>query len=120
MNCPKCGGELRVINSRIAPANTVRRRRECRACGYRFTIYEIEDGRIEQLIYRKNSVFMDLYAAFNAFVRQSDEFERLMLEIAPHEKGRVRRSYGSEAGGSDDEALGNSSEKPNSSEVENE
>ncbi len=46
MRCPHCGGiEDRVIESRQNASGTViRRRRECVACGYRFTSYE----RIEE------------------------------------------------------------------------
>lgn len=42
MKCPFCGAEdTRVINSRPADDNTaIRRRRECEACGRRFTTYE--------------------------------------------------------------------------------
>ena len=38
MNCPKCNGETKVINSRAA-GNMIRRRRECE-CGFRFTTLE--------------------------------------------------------------------------------
>ncbi len=46
MRCPHCGGaEDRVIESREnASGTTIRRRRECLACSYRFTSYE----RIEE------------------------------------------------------------------------
>ena len=59
MRCPKCGAiEGRVIDSRAAKeGDSIRRRRECLTCLYRFTTYEqIErndfrvlkrDGRIE-------------------------------------------------------------------------
>lgn len=40
MKCPKCSAETAVIDSREAPANAVRRRRECEACGERMTTYE--------------------------------------------------------------------------------
>jgi transcriptional repressor NrdR len=42
MRCPKCGcQEDRVIDSRASREGaTIRRRRECTACGYRFTTYE--------------------------------------------------------------------------------
>lgn len=49
MRCPKCA-ELddRVIESRsLADGRTIRRRRQCDACGYRFTSYErIEEKQI--------------------------------------------------------------------------
>lgn len=65
MRCPHCGNaEDRVIESRENAAGTsIRRRRECIACGYRFTSYEkIEekplmvikrDGRREPFDLRK-------------------------------------------------------------------
>ena len=42
MNCPDCGhAESRVVDSRpINDGDAVRRRRECRDCGFRFTTYE--------------------------------------------------------------------------------
>ena len=60
MRCPKCGWqEDKVIDSRTSKeGSTIRRRRECLACGYRFTTYEqVEsedlmvikrDGRLEE------------------------------------------------------------------------
>ncbi|MGH2669602.1 MAG: transcriptional regulator NrdR, partial [bacterium] len=59
MNCPYCkGGETRVVDSRDAQeGGAVRRRRECTACGERFSTYERplaqklevkkRDGRVE-------------------------------------------------------------------------
>lgn len=46
MRCPKCGSvDEKVIESRsLADGRTIRRRRECASCGYRFTSYE----RIEE------------------------------------------------------------------------
>lgn len=42
MRCPKCGCvESKVIDSRPSDnADTIRRRRECISCGFRFTTYE--------------------------------------------------------------------------------
>lgn len=42
MRCPKCGcEESKVVDSRPAESNdSIRRRRECVACGFRFTTYE--------------------------------------------------------------------------------
>jgi len=42
LKCPKCGStELSVLDSRaIQKSNGIRRRRECLACGSRFTTYE--------------------------------------------------------------------------------
>ena len=50
MRCPKCTSiEDKVIDSRISKeGNTIRRRRECMECGYRFTTTEsvVRDGLI--------------------------------------------------------------------------
>jgi transcriptional repressor NrdR len=47
MRCPKCGGQDdKVVDSRSSREGaTIRRRRECIACGHRFTTYEeVERG----------------------------------------------------------------------------
>jgi transcriptional repressor NrdR len=47
MRCPKCGAQDdKVIDSRASREGaTIRRRRECLGCGYRFTTYEeVERG----------------------------------------------------------------------------
>ena len=42
MNCPACQApDSRVLDSRPAENNSIRRRRECPACGKRFTTYEV-------------------------------------------------------------------------------
>jgi transcriptional repressor NrdR len=48
MRCPYCGAEeTRVVDSRPAEAGaTIRRRRECEACGNRFTTYERREHAI--------------------------------------------------------------------------
>src|SRR6185369_5708246 len=49
MRCPACGlGDSRVVDSRdLDDAATIRRRRECNACGTRFTTYErVEAARL--------------------------------------------------------------------------
>jgi transcriptional repressor NrdR len=46
MHCPRCEATgTRVIDSRDLDAgSTIRRRRECEACGHRFTTYERPEG----------------------------------------------------------------------------
>ncbi len=48
MNCPKCKNEkTQVIDSREVDGRTIRRRRECEDCNFRFTTYErIEQARV--------------------------------------------------------------------------
>ena len=49
MRCPKCGkDDTRVVDSRTQDAtNAIKRRRECRSCGYRFTTFERCEDPIE-------------------------------------------------------------------------
>lgn len=49
MRCPKCGWEkTKVIDSRTQDAtNTIKRRRECVSCHYRFTTFERCEDPIE-------------------------------------------------------------------------
>lgn len=51
MRCPKCGkDDTRVVDSRTQEAtNAIKRRRECRSCGYRFTTFERCEDPIEVL-----------------------------------------------------------------------
>ena len=46
MRCPRCEATgTRVIDSRdLEAGSTIRRRRECEACGHRFTTYERPEG----------------------------------------------------------------------------
>jgi transcriptional repressor NrdR len=46
MRCPRCeAAATRVIDSRdLEAGSTIRRRRECEACSYRFTTYERPEG----------------------------------------------------------------------------
>jgi transcriptional repressor NrdR len=59
VKCPYCGSEnLRTLETRDSPDNTVRRRKECADCERRFTSYEYvetielmvkkKDGRLER------------------------------------------------------------------------
>ncbi len=64
MKCPYCGSEnLKTLETRDSPDNTVRRRKECADCGKRFTTYEYvetielmvrkKDGRLERFDFNK-------------------------------------------------------------------
>ena len=56
MRCPGCGStENKVIESRhIADGSSIRRRRECIDCGYRFTSYEQIEEKMLMVIKRDN------------------------------------------------------------------
>lgn len=56
MLCPKCGeSETHVIETRaIEEGNTIRRRRECIRCGYRFTTYERPEERTLLWVIKKD------------------------------------------------------------------
>jgi len=56
MHCPFCSHEeTKVIDSRLAAQGSeVRRRRECQACGERFTTYEGAELVMPQLVKRDN------------------------------------------------------------------
>ena len=48
MNCIKCGGKSTVVETRLSPGET-RRRRQCTDCGYRWTTYEMAELTISQV-----------------------------------------------------------------------
>jgi transcriptional repressor NrdR len=42
MNCIKCSGDTKVLDSRLSDGtNTVRRRRSCLVCNHKFTTHEV-------------------------------------------------------------------------------
>lgn len=54
MKCPVCGyEESKVIDSRPVEDNSIRRRRECLGCGYRFTTYEAIESQ-ELIVIKKD------------------------------------------------------------------
>ncbi len=57
MRCPQCDGkENRVVDTRTSRGGrAVRRRRECLACGERFTTYEYVEARPIQVLKRDGS-----------------------------------------------------------------
>jgi transcriptional repressor NrdR len=57
LRCPRCNqGGTRVIDSRdLEAGSTIRRRRECEACAYRFTTYERPEGARLTVIKRDGS-----------------------------------------------------------------
>ncbi|MCJ7768231.1 transcriptional regulator NrdR [Candidatus Bathyarchaeota archaeon] len=54
MKCPYCGSEnLKTLETRDSPDNTVRRRKECGDCGKRFTSYEYVES-VELMVRKKD------------------------------------------------------------------
>jgi len=54
MKCPYCGSEnLKTLETRDSPDNTVRRRKECDDCGKRFTTYEYVET-VELMVRKKD------------------------------------------------------------------
>jgi len=54
MKCPYCGSEnLKTLETRDSPDNTVRRRKECSDCGKRFTSYEYVET-VELMVRKKD------------------------------------------------------------------
>ncbi len=93
MKCPYCGSaDFKTLETRVSPDNTTRRRKECIACGKRFTTYEYvetvelmvrkKDGKLErfdvnktirgvQKACEKRPVTMDQINELAGFVRQA-------------------------------------------------
>ena len=54
MKCPFCGSEeFKTLETRDSPENTTRRRKECIACGKRFTTYEYVET-VELMVRKKD------------------------------------------------------------------
>jgi transcriptional repressor NrdR len=54
MKCPYCGSEnLKTLETRDSPGNTVRRRKECADCEKRFTTYEYVET-VELMVRKKD------------------------------------------------------------------
>lgn len=81
MHCPKCHSEhIQVIDSRDVDERTIRRRRECDKCNFRFTSYErIEpiktsvlksDGRSES--FDRNKIIKGISIAANGRISKED------------------------------------------------
>ena len=56
MNCIRCNGDTKVIDSRDRAGNVKYRRRECLSCGYRYTTYERAEADIIQEDAEQNGV----------------------------------------------------------------
>ncbi|MBU8921189.1 MAG: transcriptional regulator NrdR [Bacteroidales bacterium] len=100
MRCPACGHEEdKVVDSRSTKENSaIRRRRECIACGNRFTTYEYvehrpvmvvkKDGRREH--YSRDKIMNGLLRACEKRSVPAETLENLVDEVEKAVTGRVR------------------------------
>lgn len=63
--CPACAGASEVNDSR-STNGTVKRRRECKACGGRWTTYEVSEGVYRSMVKRHQTLVSNLRAALAA------------------------------------------------------
>jgi transcriptional repressor NrdR len=89
MKCPYCGAESKVIESRHTEDDSIRRRRECIACGKRFNTFERleapalivvkKDGRRET--FDRNKVLHGVLKACEKRPVPLADIERLVDEV---------------------------------------
>lgn len=91
MKCPSCSHEeTKVIDSRVATDGlSIRRRRECESCAFRFSTYEeVEildlqvqkrDGSLQS--YSRDKLEFGLHKALEKRPVSSEDFKRLVSEI---------------------------------------
>lgn len=73
MTCPKCLSANSIcIDSRITKENSIRRRRRCADCDYRWTTYEVSDEDYYNLVRRNARIAKALQAACNALANEID------------------------------------------------
>ncbi len=86
MTCEACHGTTTVIDSR-SQRSTIRRRRKCDKCGFRFTTYEISDAIFATL---KNLVWVKkaLHEASIVANTVAEAMLELEDERAPEKIGR--------------------------------
>jgi len=108
MNCPICDKDTKVLDSRVATDGiTVRRRRECIKCSFRFsTIEEIEildltvikrDGRRE--VYNKEKIRTGIKKALEKRNHSEEEVFQLIRDIETHlQKMKKDEVYSSQIG----------------------
>ena len=100
MKCPKCTkGDSSVVDSREADEGiTIRRRRECEKCGFRFTTYErLEQPRLMVVkkdgardLFNREKLAKGVYKAFYKRPTPATRIEKLIddIERELHEKNR--------------------------------
>ena len=110
MRCPKCGGsKSSVVDSRQAEdGNTIRRRRECEECHYRFTTYERveertlvvvkKDGTREQ--FSRDKIFNGIIRSAQKRPVSRDEIEEIVNRIEQKVRSQSDNEINSEYIGS--------------------
>ena len=110
MRCPKCGGsKSSVVDSRQAEdGNTIRRRRECEECHYRFSTYERveertlvvvnKDGTREQ--FSRHKIFNGIIRSAQKRPVSSDEIEEIVNRIEQKVRSQSDNEINSEYIGS--------------------
>ena len=110
MRCPKCGGsKSSVVDSRQAEdGNTIRRRRKCEECHYRFTTYERveertlvvvkKDGTREQ--FSRDKIFNGIIRSAQKRPVSSDEIEEIVNRIEQKVRSQSDNEINSEYIGS--------------------
>ena len=110
MRCPKCGGsKSSVVDSRQAEdGKTIRRRRECEECHYRFTTYERVEERTLVVVKKDGTrEQFSLDKIFNVIIRSaqkrpvsSDEIEEIVNQIEQKVRSQSENEINSEYIGS--------------------
>ena len=104
MKCPNCGEtekKIKVVDSRPNGNSSIRRRRECQSCGYRFTTYEIidtipiyvikKDGKRE--IYDRNKLMAGMIKACYKRPVNDEQLEAAADEIELEMKNSLKTEY---------------------------
>ncbi len=91
MRCPRCSAcEDRVVDSReVDRGESIRRRRECRNCGYRFTTFERLGGVVTFVVkrsaerepFRRDKIVVGVRAACKNRPVEDDEIEALAVAV---------------------------------------
>ena len=101
MRCPRCSSEeSKVINSRIAAGGAERhRRRECGACGERFTTYEKVAEGLPQVVKRNGERAPFDPGRLRSGILKAIEKRPVASADVEAAIGRIRRRLPSEEGG---------------------
>jgi transcriptional repressor NrdR len=99
MKCPYCGSEnLKTLETRDSPDNTVRRRKECGDCGKRFTSYEYVET-VELMVRKKDdrTERLDLNKIVRGLQKACEKLpvsmENIWVDSAQHEVGDLMMKY---------------------------